>query len=381
MKILMVSMGSIHFFRWVEQLKDSGHEVYWFDILDGGAHSNRISWVNQKVNWKQRWNYPGRVFIKNKLPQIYRFTQFFNDRKTATEFEKYLNEVKPDVVHSFVMFMSCVPILDVMKRNKGIKWVFSAWGNDLYYLQNDEKHKKDIVKVLPHIHYMFADCERDYHIAKKYGFEGNYLGTYPTGGGYDLEFYKAFKKPKRDRNTILIKGYQHEFGRCNTVLEALVLIKEELIEYNLVVYADNQLVKNKSKELGLDSWNNFHLKGRVSHDKLLELKGLSSIYIGNSISDGMPNTLLEAIIMEAFPIQSNPGGATEEIIVNGVNGLIIEDAEDPVQISSILLNVLKNKELIDSAVEYNTKFVIPRLDFNYIRGKVLEAYNSISVNN
>lgn len=381
MKILMVSMGSIHFFRWVEQLKDSGHDVYWFDILDGGAYSERINWVDQKVNWKRQWNYPGRFFIKNKLPFIYKLIQLFNDRKTSTEFEKYLNEVKPDVVHSFVLFMSCVPILDVMKRNKAIKWVFSAWGNDLYYLQNDEKHKKDIIKVLPHIHYMFADCERDYHVAKKFGFKGDYLGTYPTGGGYDLEFYKAFKKPKSDRNTILIKGYQHEFGRCNTVLEALNSIKKELVEYKIVVYADNQLVKDKSKELGLDSWSNFNLKGWITHDKLLELKGETLIYVGNSISDGMPNTLLEAIIMEAFPIQSNPGGATEEIIENGVNGLIIEDAEDPKLIASILLKALKNNKLIDSAVDYNIKFVIPRLAYNFIRDKVLGAYNSITFNN
>ncbi len=34
MKILMVSMSSLHFIRWVDQLKDSGHEVFWFGIND-----------------------------------------------------------------------------------------------------------------------------------------------------------------------------------------------------------------------------------------------------------------------------------------------------------------------------------------------------------
>jgi len=380
MKILMVSMGSIHFFRWVEQLKDSDHEIFWFDILDGGVKSPRLDWAYQKVGWKKRFDYPGRIFLKNKIPVIHKFVQFFNDKKTSTEFEKYLEKVKPDAVHSMVMFMSCVPILKVMQRNRNIKWIFSAWGNDLYYLQNDEKHKRDMIKVLPHIHYMFADCERDYHIAQKYGFQGVYLGTFPTGGGYDLESYQPFKKPKSERNTILIKGYQHEFGRCNTVLEALNSIKEELVEYNVIVYADNQLVRNKSKELGLDTWPNFSLKGWITHDKLLELKGETLIYIGNSISDGMPNTLLEAIIMEAFPIQSNPGGATAEIIENGVNGFIIEDAEVAAHIANVLLKALNNKEIIDSAIAYNKKYIIPQLGYDVIRNQVLEAYNTITVN-
>ena len=52
----------------------------------------------------------------------------------------------------------------------------------------------------------------------------------------------------------------------------------------------------------------------LSHSDILTIMGKSLLYIGNSISDGMPNTLLEAIVMGAFPIQSNPGKVTEEII-------------------------------------------------------------------
>ena len=53
----------------------------------------------------------------------------------------------------------------------------------------------------------------------------------------------------------------------------------------------------------------------------------SFVYIGNSISDGMPNTMLEAMTMGAFPIQSNPGGVTEEIVENEVNGLLLNKSK------------------------------------------------------
>jgi hypothetical protein len=57
------------------------------------------------------------------------------------------------------------------------------------------------------------------------------------------------------------------------------------------------------------------LKGEfISNSEVLEIMGQSVLHIGNSISDGMPNALLEAMGMGAFPIQSNPGKVSEEVI-------------------------------------------------------------------
>ena len=44
MKILMVSMPTLHFFRWSNQLKDVGHEVYWFDITGMSVPVAKINW-------------------------------------------------------------------------------------------------------------------------------------------------------------------------------------------------------------------------------------------------------------------------------------------------------------------------------------------------
>ncbi len=74
--------------------------------------------------------------------------------------------------------------------------------------------------------------------------------------------------------------------------------------------------------------------------------GKSLIYIGNSNSDGIPNTLLEAICMDVFPIQSNPGRVTEEVIVNGENGLLINDCEDVNEIMGKMKQAIVNKEMV-----------------------------------
>tara|TARA_R110000850_G_scaffold25797_1_gene74153 strand:- start:5364 stop:6509 length:1146 start_codon:yes stop_codon:yes gene_type:complete len=377
MRILMVSMGSLHFFRWTEQLKGSGHDVFWFDILDGGVKSPRLDWVDQRVRWKQKVKYPGRVFIKKNIPVLHRFIDKMNSNKTSIAFENYLNEVKPDVVHSFVMYMSCFPILNVMKRNPGIKWIYSAWGNDLFFYRSEPSRLKEIKETLPSVAYMFADCTRDYTISTELGFNGLYLGTFPTGGGYELKEYHPFLKEASERNTILIKGYQHKFGRANHVLEALLTLKSQLNNYKIVIYAANEKVIDKADALGLTDWENIILLGQIPHKEVLEIKGESLIYIGNSISDGTPNTLLEAMIMEAFPIQSNPGGATAEWIIHQKNGLLLEEPEDVDAIAEQISYALSHPEMLETGVAYNTKELVPKLEREYVRTQVLQAYKKI----
>ena len=118
-------------------------------------------------------------------------------------------------------------------------------------------------------------------------------------------------------------------------------------------------------------------RSALSHDEVMELMGKSLLYIGNSISDGMPNTLLEAIVMGAFPIQSNPGYVTEEIIENGKNGLLINDAECISDIEKAVRNVIQNKDMVEWAFQKNQAIAIERLEYSVNKKKVHEIYNLI----
>lgn len=371
-------MVSIHFTRWVTQLKDSDHEIYWFDPLDGNYDNKNLNWIHYCKQWRLKWDFPGRYLIKNKLSRLYKIIQKINERSVAEGFEAFLKEVQPDVVHSFVMYMSCAPILSVMKKNTQIKWIYSAWGNDLYFYQNNSLRLHEIKACLPHINYMFADCGRDIEIARKYGFKGVSLGVFPTGGGYKTTELAKQRQPIKERNAILIKGYDHHFGRCNVVLQALLSLKELLSQHTILVYGDNQAVQKFVTVQGLDKWPNFRLLGKITHNKLFKLKGEALIYIGNSISDGMPNTLLEAIVMGAFPIQSNPGGATEEIIEHRKNGLLIQNALDSEHIAKLLADALTNRAMLEKAFNYNLE-LSKKLEFEIIKNQVLKAYNRISI--
>lgn len=376
MKILMISMFANHFFNWTDQLKNSGHEVFWIDIFDNGAKVNSINWVHQTVNWKRRIDFPGRQTLKKNFPILNDFVSSFNEINLVEIFAKKLKEIKPDVVQSFVLFSGCAPILEVMNKNPSIKWIYSAWGNDLFYFQNEKEYLEEIKSVLPRVDYMFADCLRDYFIAEKYGFRGEFLGVYPGGGGFEFQLENEIR-PLAKRNVILIKGYQDLFGECIPVLKAVQEIKKELKDYNIIIFGAESKTVEYFENSDLKNDPTFTLLKSIGRGDLMKIMGKSLIFIGNSISDGMPNTLLESIIMGAFPIQSNPGGATGELIEHQKNGFLIQDSLNVNEIKSLILKAINDKAFLAQAVEYNFKIIKPKLERGYVKQQVLHKYEYV----
>lgn len=368
MKILMVSMNSIHFQRWSEQLRDSGHEVHWFDIY-GGQESTSLNFVTQHTNWKYRFK-KGRYIFKKIIHKIPFLKPLF-ERNVEIVFREKLKAVQPDVVHSFALYVSCTPILNVMKEAQ-IPWVYSSWGSDLFYYKDIPSYRKDIERVLPEIDYLFTDCHRDQLLAKSLGFSGTSLGVFPGGGGFELNEISDFIKPVKERKVILVKGYQGRSGRAIPVLEALKKIKDVLVDYEIVVFGCSPEVLQFQKKTNFKGAFYKHL----SHDEVLKLMGSSILYIGNSNSDGMPNTLLEAICMGAFPIQSNPGNATAEVITHGVNGFLISNCEDSKEIEELVKKAIFNKENIVTAFDKN-QTLRTQWDREVIKKAVLHAYNKV----
>ena len=91
----------------------------------------------------------------------------------------------------------------------------------------------------------------------------------------------------------------------------------------------------------------------------------------------MPNTLLEAIAQGAFPIQSNPGGASSEVITNDENGFLIEDCNNFEEIADLIMKAISNIYLIEKAYQINQKQVKPQFERMLIRNQILKAYQKV----
>lgn len=382
MKIVMVAIPNHHFFQWVNQLERSGYEVFWFDVTDGGGKVDRIQWVKQIKGWKLKYNFRSRHFVKNKLPRIYKVIQKFNERKVEVVFEKMIHDIQPDIVHCFEMRLAGFPILDVMLRHRTIPFVYSSWGSDMFYFEQLGVRKQAVERFLNRVDYFIADCKRDYRIALQNGFNGVFLGDYIGNGGLAIE--QGHIKKVADRTIIMIKGYDDGVGKAVKVLEAIEELPIELFSsYELVVYsadvATQKFISNsdyfKKCKVRVLQRGSF-----VANTTLLKIMGSSVIHIGNSLSDGMPNALLEAMGMGAFPIQSNPGGVSEEVITDGVNGLVIKNPLDTHEIANIIQFTILNEQLRANAQVHNVAFVFEKYNRDKLKIEIVGQYESIYQN-
>ncbi|GEQ86808.1 hypothetical protein ULMS_23160 [Patiriisocius marinistellae] len=369
MKILIVAIPTIHTYRWCAQLEGEGHELFFFNILHRKIpdYFKGFTIIN---DWEK--NKLGKWATSKSLPRVIRYANKNFNFSFEENFHLILKKINPDIVHSFNMNIS-YPLIPYMIKHPNIPWMCNTWGSDIYYYQNFDIAKQKVDAMLGRLDFLFTDAKRDFELALAKGFKGKYLGTFPGGGGYNIpEKIMAVK----ERNTIIIKGYEHKFGRALNILKAIKKCDEVTKKYKLYIFSAHQSVVDFAETLrkeGFEIVINSTQK-KIPHQEILNVMKNSIMYIGNNISDGIPNTLLEAIISGAFPIQSNPGGATAEILIHGKNGFLIENPEDINEITKHITTALQNKEFLENVQQFNHDIVAPTLAYELIKEKVVEKY-------
>lgn len=377
MKILFVAMQYIHTVRWINQLKESDHEIYLFDCLDRPIHED-LQWTNYTTNWSKRKIKPlkGETFLKKHFPNLNEKIQPFLKVTAAEKLKELIQKIQPDVVHSMELQSESYPLISVRKKIK-FRWICSTWGSDIYHFYKQPFHKKRINTLLNQIDFLFTDNLRDIDLAKQYGFKGKALGSFPGGGGFNVK--KDFIQPINNRRLILVKGYHHWAGRALNALKGLENNIKLVKNYQIHVYASHPNVITEIKRLQSQyNLNITYTKRGIegSHNSLLQKFGQAKIAIGINITDGMPNTLLEAMIYGAFPIQTNPGKVSEEYVTHKKNGLLVENAENIQEISAQIKEALTNDKLIEKAFELNKKYC-EILSYTTIQQRVRIAYKTI----
>lgn len=374
-RILLIAMPSLHLDRWVSHIDKEFYEFYWFNILDTSQNSNQeFEFIFE--NWKKRkvQNIRGEYFLYKRFPSIHEKIRFLFEVTEEEYLMKIIKEIKPDIIHTFEMQSCTYPIVNVLKKMKHIKRIYSCWGSDLFYYRNIELHRKKIIKVLKHLDIIHTDNERDIKVAQELGFKGDFTPVIPGGGGYDIETIRDLFTPLEKRKIILIKGYEHRMGRAITVIKALEQIPEIDKKFEIVVFGAFPKLIDYLKTSPLTV--KFFLIKKLDHIDILKLMGKACIYIGNSISDGMPNTLIEAFLLGAFPIQSNPGGVAAELIKDKENGCLIQNPEDISEIAEILSWAIKNENNWREAVLKNQQFALKEFSFENIKQKINQIYKT-----
>lgn len=353
-------------------LDPNRYEIYWFDILTRGK-TNWKNYSKEFVNWKNK-KVKGGYFLKKNAPSLFKMTQGLFEVTPAEQLDLIIKEIRPNVIHSFEMHHCTIPLLKTMNNHKAIPWIYSCWGSDMYYFQHFKKIRKSIAKVLNRIDYLITDCERDKKLAYSLGFKGQYLGLFAGGLGLSCNQITAHEKIKNDQNKILVKGYEHKFGKALNVIKALEKIGA-FKKYEVIIFgAHKAVVDYVEHRYPLAKVYTRHELGRK---ELLDLMFSCDYYIGNSISDGMPNTLLEAMMAQCTVMQSNPGGVTSEIISNKINGYIIKYPENIVEIAKAVSEMLDAPIFDDLVYKSNQELAISKLCINKNKERVNHIYKNV----
>jgi glycosyltransferase involved in cell wall biosynthesis len=209
------------------------------------------------------------------------------------------------------------------------------------------------------------------------GFQGKVLPILPNAGGIHFEQTLNLRQPGpvSQRKTIILKGYQHWAGRALVAFQAFRLCLDALKGYTIAIYSATEEVQIAAQLFAQDTNLQIELVPASTHENILSLFGKARIYIGLSISDGISTSLLDAMTMGAFPIQSCTACA-DEWIESGQSGFIVPP-EDPQEIANAIRCALNDDALVDRAAEINAQTIKERLDYSVIQTEAIKIYQTI----
>ena len=391
---------SIHAARWINQLNNRGWDIHLFPVESHAEVNPELREVTvHQIPYRKRdgadpsvrieddfWPLLGRSWPLSHGSYrasrvLERVTRRWKDNSWALA--QTIRRLQPDIVHSLEFQHAGYLVLDAKRHvtQKWPPWAVTNWGSDIYLFGRLQAHAAKIRSVLSACDYYGCECQRDVELARSFGLKGEVLPVLPNAGGYDIERLQLLWQPGRtsDRRLILLKGYQSWAGRALVGLRAIELCADLLQGYRVAIYLPTEDVKIAAALLSQSTGIPVEIVPRCSHEDILRLHGKTRISIGLSISDAISTSLLEAMIMGSFPIQSRTSCA-DEWIRCGETGFLVE-AEDPAGVARALRRALTEDALVDRAAETNARVTKNRIDYSVVQPQVVALYERIAERN
>jgi hypothetical protein len=298
----------------------------------------------------------------------------------ARDLARLIRRLKPDVVHSMDTQSGGYLTLAARKWHGPSfpKWIMTNWGSDVYLFGRLAAHREAVQKVLATVDYAFCECKRDIELMQRNGFRGEPLALVPAGGGFRFEELAKLRSgvPPSTRRLIVVKGYQGWAGRALVALRALERCVDLLGSHEIAVFSSGDEVAISAELLQQRTGVRVRqIQVGTSHRQMLALHAAARLYVGLSISDAIGLSLLEAMAMGAFPVQSSTSCA-DEWIEDGSTGLLVPP-EDVDVVEKALRRALTDDALVDRAAVENWRTVQERLDWYAVRDKVVAAYERV----
>ena len=386
-RVLIIAFPhSIHTARWIQQLDESEFEIVLFPSLTFRPIHEEIQNItitqldlpdiNANRAIKFKYPLPGfRLLQKLTGPVLYRklLGKFGLLKLQKRNLKKLIREFQPDIIHTMESQQAGYMYAD-LPRQQSIQWIHSIWGIDLHYFRENQEHLQKLRAMLNKLNLLVVEGERDIKIAKEIGYKGASAIIPSVGGGFDFSIWKTlpYTTAASSRKKILLKGYDGDERLASVALQALRSIPETLMGYEVVIYSLSKKLIPLVETICNQKEFNLTICGELNYLDMLKLVCEARVSITNNLSDGVPNTMLEAMASGSFPIQSNTA-ITDGWIVDGFNGFT-PDPKDPHKIAECIKKSLIDDELVDRAAAHNIQLVREKLDIKTMKTKIKELY-------
>ncbi len=379
--------NSIHVSRWISQLADQSWEIFLFPAYRTNPHSGLRNITvfgtdplrPRDLDKSVRFIHWSSLYFYRDSIESHLITHQISDKYKEIALVHAIQSIKPDIIHSLELQHAGYLTLNAKKKfgNKFPTWIATNWGSDIYLFGRLPQYQDSIRQILENCDYYSCECERDVQLARDMGFQGRVLPVLPNAGGVNIEYALKFRQPGliSSRKTILVKGYQGWAGRALVAFQAFRLCKDLLQGYTIAIYVANEDVKIAACLFAQETGIPVEIIPISSHEDILSQFGKARVYIGLSISDGISTSLLESMVMGAFPIQSCTACA-DEWIEDGKSGFIVPP-EDPDVIADAIRRAVTDDTLVDQAAQINARTARERLDYSVIQPQVVKMYQDV----
>jgi len=384
MRILFVGIAaSIHAARWVRQLDGLGWDLHFFNGAPEWGTTLHPVFPRITYHGLKPAALPRMLVRKAAQREPFRkhYERLFGQAKLLA---RAIRKVRPDIIHSLAIQQGGYPVLDALHMLKGPRprWIVTNYGSDIYLFGRLPEHVERVKAVLRECDFYTCETQRDLALAYAFGLRGVPLGPIvPNAGGYNLAAAASLRQvPPSNRRTIAIKGYQHLYGRAFVALRAIERCADVLRDYTIRIYSASRpdvevVARMLAERTGL---NIEVMPYGCDHEEMLRLHGSARMSISLSISDGACTSLLEAMLMGAYPIQSCTAAA-DEWIEDGVTGSIVHP-DDPESVEAAIRRAVADDTLVDRAAIVNWKTAQTRLDDRMIREHAISWYRQVGNN-
>lgn len=229
----------------------------------------------------------------------------------------------------------------------GCRYIVSCRGrqiNILPHLPGNERWREDLLKT-------FRGAAAVHCVSKHIRREAEDLGLPPAKGrviytAVDTEVFSP-GPPRDDTGPIRFvtvgaaiwrKGYEYLLSALRLTLDAgcraeLLIIDEDASEADRLSYTADDLGISRS----------VFIRPRIPPSQICDVLRSSDVFVLSSLSEGIANSLVEAMSC-GLPVVTTDCGGMEEAVTNGVEGFVVA-RRDPEALASALLRLAADKEL------------------------------------